>query len=544
MARARMIDQDRDARRLVALAHGGKINALFLKISERHLGEIVLARQGGEAHAQAQRRAIMRQDRGRTSQGDAAVGGQKLPLHRHGFGDAVQNEIEVDLPGDGDVESLHFHSRLPVPAKMIASIASHKANGGAVANRFEDLLSATGQRGVVSICSAHPWAIRAAAEQSAEDGSLLLVEATCNQVNQDGGYTGMRPADFRDFVRAIAARAGFPAQRLILGGDHLGPHVWRKLPAEDAMARAEVMIAQYAEAGFTKIHLDTSMPCAGDPDILPDDIVAKRAARLAKVAEGVGAAPLYIIGTEVPVPGGASQGHELAVTRAEAAAETLAVHKRAFAEAGLMAAWARVVGLVVQPGVEFDNVSVVDYDPAKANALVQWRREKAPEILFEAHSTDFQRAETYRALVSDGFTILKVGPGVTFAMREAICALAEIEEATVLPDAQSHVLEIIDSVMRANPASWKDYYSGREPENLLLNSYSDRIRYYWTDPRIEAAVKKLIANLAQPPDILLSRYLPDQYRRVRDGMIARDPESLILDKIRDALRPYALACKA
>ena len=135
-------------------------------------------------------------------------------------------------------------------------------------NRFWELLATHRQRGIASICSAHPWAIRAAAEEAKDRQALLLVEATCNQVNQDGGYTGMRPAQFRDFVRDIAARAGIPDERLILGGDHLGPHVWRKRPAEEAMQRAETMIAQYAEAGFAKIHLDTSMPCAGDPEIL------------------------------------------------------------------------------------------------------------------------------------------------------------------------------------------------------------------------------------------------------------------------------------
>ena len=416
-------------------------------------------------------------------------------------------------------------------------------------NRFEALLSAAGQRGIVSICSAHPWAIRAAADQAKADNSLLLVEATCNQVNQDGGYTGMRPMGFRDFVKVIAARTELPVERLILGGDHLGPHVWRKLGADAAMAKAEVMVADYVKAGFTKIHLDASMPCAGDPEILSNGVIARRAARLAKVAEAArngGAAPLYIIGTEVPVPGGASHGHDLAVTAPEAAAETLSVHRQAFAEAGLDDVWPRVVGLVVQPGVEFDNVSVVDYDRAKARELVRWRKEKAPDILFEAHSTDFQQAPAYKALVEDGFAILKVGPGVTFAMREAIMALADIEALIVVEHSQSHVMATIEAVMRADPASWKDYYSGTEKENLLLNSYSDRIRYYWPDPRIDAAVKKLIANLNQapPPDILLSRHLPLQYQRVREGNIGRDPESLILDKIRDALRPYALACRS
>ena len=80
----------------------------------------------------------------------------------------------------------------------------------AARNGFQDLLSAAGQRGITSVCSAHPWVIRAAAAQARDDGTLLLIEATCNQVNQDGGYTGMRPADFRDFVRELAGRAHLP----------------------------------------------------------------------------------------------------------------------------------------------------------------------------------------------------------------------------------------------------------------------------------------------------------------------------------------------
>lgn len=417
-------------------------------------------------------------------------------------------------------------------------------------NGFSDLLSTHGQHGIASVCSAHPWAIRAAADQAVADGSLLLIEATCNQVNQDGGYTGMRPDGFRDFVRKLVTEAGLPPAKLMLGGDHLGPHVWRKLPAEAAMAKAEDMIAQYVRAGFTKIHLDASMPCAGDPDILSDDIIASRAARLASAAEKArrnGMPPFYIVGTEVPVPGGASQGHALSVTTPQAAARTLAAHKKAFANAGLGDAWSRVVGLVVQPGVEFDNISVIDYQPDEAAQLTRWRRESAEGLVFEAHSTDFQQDKAYAGLVRDGFAILKVGPGVTFAMREAICALAEIERLIITPGMQSGLLDVIRAVMHENPGHWRDYYAGTpgEQELLLFNSYSDRIRYYWPDPRIEAATAKLIANLSATPapDILLSRYLPFQYRRVREGQLARDPVALILDRIRDALRPYAAACK-
>ena len=393
--------------------------------------------------------------------------------------------------------------------------------------------------------------IRAAAEEARDRGSLLLLEATCNQVNQEGGYTGMQPQDYRDFAQAIAARAEISGKSLMLGGDHLGPHPWRKMPAEDAMDRAKAMIADYVRSGFTKIHLDASMACAGDPAILPGDMIAARAAQLAQAAEAAradGEPPFYIIGTEVPVPGGASHGlEELAVTTPDAAAGTLRVHELAFRKAGLADAWSRVTGLVVQPGVEFDNETVTDYQRSQAEPLVRWRRERADDILFEAHSTDFQRPENYSALVEDGFAILKVGPGLTFAMREAICALAEIEQQTVAPDAQSRLTEIVESVMRDNPAPWKDYYAGSDAQQRLLmwNSYSDRIRYYWPDRRIEAAMARLLSNLSTTrlPEILLSRYLPAQYARVRAGRLPPKPEALILDRIREALRPYTAACR-
>src|SRR6185312_11108737 len=122
----------------------------------------------------------------------------------------------------------------------------------------------------------------------------------CNQVNQDGGYTGMTPAGFRRFVEGIADRVGFDRSGLILGGDHLGPNPWKHLPADDAMMRARTMIDAYGRAGFAKLHLDTSMGCLGESIALPDETTAQRAASLAGVAEAAvepsGPKPVYVIG--------------------------------------------------------------------------------------------------------------------------------------------------------------------------------------------------------------------------------------------------------
>jgi D-tagatose-1,6-bisphosphate aldolase subunit GatZ/KbaZ len=404
--------------------------------------------------------------------------------------------------------------------------------------------------GIYSVCSAHPLAIRAAAEQAVEDGSLLLVEATSNQVNQFGGYTGMRPAAFRDFVLEQIKTAGLDKAKLVLGGDHLGPNPWRKLPAAEAMALAETMVAEFVTAGFTKIHLDASMACGDDLAHPSDEVVAQRAAQLCKAAEAAhreGDRPVYVIGTEVPVPGGATHSvHDLDATSTEAAAHTLAVHKRIF-EQQLPGVWERVIALVVQPGVEFDHDAVVNYDSAKAAELTAWLRAQPEAIVFEAHSTDYQLPAAYTELVRDGFAILKVGPAVTFAMREALEALEDIESQLVGEAQRSRLGEVVERTMLKEPENWLPYYAGTAEQQRLLRrySYSDRVRYYWGLPEIVAAMERLVSNLSSVtiPESMLSRYLPAQYLRLREKQIAGDPESLIVDHIRDVLREYAAACR-
>ncbi|KAG0943123.1 hypothetical protein G6F31_014772 [Rhizopus arrhizus] len=139
--------------------------------------------------------------------------------------------------------------------------------------------------GLYSVCCSNEQVLRAAMHVALAHGTVLLIEATSNQVDQFGGYTGMTPPQYRDYVGPLAEEEGFPRERLILGGDHLGPNAWQKHPAAEAMTHARVLIEAYVAAGFHKIHLDCSMSCADDPVPLPDAIVAARSAELAGIAE-------------------------------------------------------------------------------------------------------------------------------------------------------------------------------------------------------------------------------------------------------------------
>ncbi|OLO08355.1 D-tagatose-bisphosphate aldolase, class II, non-catalytic subunit [Salinicola sp. MH3R3-1] len=407
--------------------------------------------------------------------------------------------------------------------------------------------------GIYSVCSAHPLVLEAALRQAHASNGLALIEATSNQVDQTGGYTGMTPADFRDFVMSIAEKVGLPAHRIILGGDHLGPNRWQNESAEVAMANAEELIRHYVAAGFEKIHLDCSMSCADDPTPLGDERAAERAARLATIAEQTAeerfgeSRLLYIVGTEVPVPGGARESLDSGITPTspQAARDTIAAHRQAFSRVGLDAIWPRVIGLVVQPGVEFDHLHVIDYQRDEAQALKSVVDEY-DHLVFEAHSTDYQTRSALEALVQDHFAILKVGPGLTFALREALFALEDMETLLVPADQRSRLGETVERRMCEAPGYWQGHYHGDEAQQRFARrfSLSDRIRYYWPDPEIQAAQQTLVNNLAEQeiPLPLLSRYMPLQYRRVREGHLENHPHTLLMDHVSTVLRDYAAAC--
>ena len=405
--------------------------------------------------------------------------------------------------------------------------------------------------GIYSVCSAHPLVLRAALEHARANDGHALIEATSNQVNQEGGYTGLRPAQFRDLVLGLADESGLPRERVLLGGDHLGPNTWQSSPAGAALERAGVMVSEYVRAGFGKIHLDCSMACEGDPAALSDEIVATRTAALCARAEEAwtrqgGEPPVYVVGTEVPVPGGAREDlHALAVTPPQAALATVAAHRAAFLQAGLEAAWERVCALVVQPGVEFDHDRVIDYEPAKARHLSECLRE-VPRLVFEAHSTDYQTPAALAALVRDHFAILKVGPAVTFALREAVWALDHIDREWHGESQAANVRATLLDTMRADPQHWRKYYhgSGRALELQLEYSLSDRIRYYWPDPAVVSALGRLEAAFAggPPPLALLSQYLPGAYAAVRAGAIRTRATALVIHHVQQVLQQYSRAC--
>ena len=412
--------------------------------------------------------------------------------------------------------------------------------------------------GIYSVCSANGYVIEAAFKRGLSDGSCVLIESTANQCDQNGGYTGMTPADFKKFVLEIADRNGFDRNRIFLGGDHLGPLTFAYKDEAEAMADSEELIRHDVAAGFTKIHIDTSMKVNSDPEDvrLSDEIIAGRGAHLAKVAEETykellerdpeAIPPVYVIGSEVPIPGGAvgAEDNGVQVTKVEDFKNTVAAFEKAFAKEGLdKDVWERVIGVVVQPGVEEKDSGCTEYDREKAKDLMAAIKD-FPTLVFEGHSTDYQTKIKLRELVEDGVGILKVGPGLTFAMREAMFALENIEKELIYgTDTEpSKFAEVLDAEMLKNDKNWKKHYQGTELEIRLKRKYSfsDRCRYYMPTPAVEAAADRLLTNLRTLgiPLNLLSQFMPIQYTKVREGYLKNDPVELIEDRIINTIDEY------
>lgn len=418
--------------------------------------------------------------------------------------------------------------------------------------------------GIFSVCCSNQYVIEAAMQKLLNKNIPLLVEATANQVDQFGGYTGMKPKDYVEYIYSIADNIGFPKERIILGGDHLGPLTWRSIKPREAMENAKNLIREYVLAGFTKIHIDTSMPLNGDIEngIFDDSLIANRASVLCKVAEEAfleikekddeAMHPVYIIGSEVPIPGGAQVEEEESgpkVTSVEGFKNTVDTFKKAFESFGVGDAWQYVIGVVVQPGVEFSSDYVWEYNRDEAKDLID-ELKNYPQLVFEAHSTDYQTPRALKEMVEDGFIILKVGPALTFGFREGMFALNHIENELLRYNQNlelSNFIEVLDFSMVKNPKDWVHHYSGAGEKIKLERKYSlsDRARYYMPKDEVNFALEKLMDNLEgiEIPMTVISQFMHEQYKKVREGLLKPTAKELLKDRIGEYLDDYIYAIK-
>ena len=414
--------------------------------------------------------------------------------------------------------------------------------------------------GIASFCTANKIVIETILEYSKKYDDYVLIEATSNQVNQFGGYTNMTPSDFVDYVYDIADSVGFPKEKIILGADHFGPLVWSDKSENEAMDNAKELVRQAVLAGYTKIHLDTSMRLGNDDlnSKLSDEVIAKRGVQLYKVCEDAfkqrieefpnAVHPVYVIGSEVPIPGGEfEEVDSLQITLPEDFINTVNAYEKEFEKESIDNAWENIIAVVVQPGVEFSNVDIHLYERDKSkdlsNVLLEY-----PNLVFEGHSTDYKPAVKLKEMVEDGVAILKVGPACTYALREALFSLSMIENEMVNEDDQRiNFMDKLDEIMVKNPKDWQNYYFGSELDKKLSRKYSfsDRSRYYFSKEEIESNINELFNKLDEYdlPLGMIKQYFPNAFKKILTEKYPSDSKSLVKSNIIDVIEDYLFATK-
>ena len=394
---------------------------------------------------------------------------------------------------------------------------------------------------IPSVCSANPEVISASLQLASSLNRPLVIEATSNQVNQFGGYTGMDAQAFVAFIEELKSKNKIAPNLIELGGDHLGPQVWKTETADMAMAKARKLVSDYVRAGVKKIHLDCSEGCAGEPPFVDNETAAERAASLAVCCLNAVSAPeelLFVIGTEVPPPGGArldENGHVIP-TSPESAAKTLIAHRNAFENKGIVNLWPQVSGLVVQPGVEFGPDQIFNL-PAHLNLGFRNIISDYPGICLEAHSTDYQPPETFLKLAKMGFAFQKVGPALTFALRKALYAIDEIVQK--LSPSSVALPMVMEAAMRENPKHWRSYYSEEDTFKWHF-SYADRIRYYWPLPVVQKAVENLISTFDElkVSKQILAKHFSTAVLDRSEGLASSHGRAIVRSEVQSALLPY------
>lgn len=410
--------------------------------------------------------------------------------------------------------------------------------------------------GIPSFCSANKIVIETILEEAKKNDEYALIEATSNQVNQFGGYMNMQSKDFKEYVYKIADELNFDKSKIILGGDHLGPLPWANLDEETAMNNAKKLVYDCVLEGYTKIHLDTSMKLGSDSitEKLSNEVIAKRGAILFKEAEraytellkkdNLAIHPVYVIGSEVPIPGGIQEKEEMKVTEPYDFEQTILAYKKVFHSMNLDYAWKHIVGVVVQPGVEFGSDKVTIYDRKKSKKLCKILK-KYPDIVFEGHSTDYQPSKKLQEMVEDGIAIIKVGPALTNALREGLFALSHIEKELIDDDNCSHFIELLEEEMLKDDSKWINYYHGTDKAQKIMRKYSfsDRSRYYISLPTIQNAINTLIDNLknTEVPLYLLHQYFPNKTKKIISGELELDIYEILKDCIAEIIRDYNIA---
>lgn len=367
-------------------------------------------------------------------------------------------------------------------------------------HRIDALQAETGiPRTIFAACPNSPTVIRASLRAAKRNNAPIYFAATLNQVDCDGGYTGMTQEDFTRLVRFETERVHFTGP-VIVAIDHGGPWLkdrqrTEKWSTEDAMNGVKKSFEAAVLAGYDLIHVDPTVDInVPKGEIIDIHVVAARTVELIahteafRKSKGLPAIS-YEVGTE-EVHGGLAD---------ETTFDTFITElKKGLINAGLPDIWpCFIVGKV---GTDLDTTL---FDGEVAKRLTSKVRPLGSYI--KGHYTDdVANPQDYPLC---GMGAANVGPEFTISEYRALCELEQMEKdyhAEGRVAVLSHMKEILLEEVHESHR-WEKWLHADEQGLDLCELTPERqdwivatcCRYIWQQPRPLSARGTLYANLTR-----------------------------------------------
>ena len=389
-------------------------------------------------------------------------------------------------------------------------------------HRIDELQRETGiPRTIFAACPNSPAVISASIRAAKRNNAPIYFAATLNQIDCDGGYTGMTQAEFTRLIRFEVERVHFTGP-VIVAIDHGGPWLKDKQRTEkwsvkEAMDGVKKSFEAAVEAGYDLIHVDPTVDInVPKGETIDIRLVAARTVELIAHVENFRKqkglpAISYEVGTE-EVHGGLADEKTFDTFIQEL--------KKGLVNVGLPDVWpCFIVGKV---GTDLDTTV---FDPEVAKTLTAKVRPLGSYI--KGHYTDdVANPEEYPLC---GMGAANVGPEFTMSEYRALCELEQMEvryEAEGRVAVLSHMKDVLLKAVHESHR-WEKWLHEDEKGKDLCELTPERqdwivatcCRYIWQQPAPLAARGFLYANLTRlgidPEQIVLGRIERDMDKYFR-----------------------------
>jgi D-tagatose-1,6-bisphosphate aldolase subunit GatZ/KbaZ len=367
-----------------------------------------------------------------------------------------------------------------------------------ILKRISELESQTGvKRTIFAACPNSVSVIRAALKASKRCDAPVKFAATLNQVDTDGGYTGLTHSEFVKTIRLHARNLNVRSP-VIIAIDHGGPwlkdlHKSEKWPYEKTMSAVKKSFEAAISAGFDLIHVDPTVDITvAQTRNISIDLVAERTIELISHAERFRTENnfpkiSYEVGTE-EVHGGLAD--------LEVFIHFMELLKQGLDKKGLRNTWpCFVVGKV---GTDLHTTT---FDPAVAMKLSGIAR-KYGSLIKGHYSDNVTNPEAYPA---SGMGAANVGPEFTEKEYDALLELEDLQQSLYAEGKIGKPALMKNQLWKSviESGRWKKWLQpGEDPDNFYSVAphrqewlVKTGCRYIWEDPEVVAVRSHLYRNI-------------------------------------------------